>query len=253
MHIFKMMQSDLKRMLTGYRVYLAICGVVLAYIFSRENTGIENNSVLLTFVSSTMLSGSLITYIFCAFPFAQVFCEDIENKYLHYELIRGGLKRYVFVKTIIIFFSSIAVMVIGSLLFILLLRTQGPMVDEKMGVDSFLLGGAYSDLLEREHYIWYCIIYAFQLGMLAGVLSVMSAFLSLYISNRVMVLVLPVFITQVLVDFKTNQYGFGILSYRAYIRRFDEDWKYLFFLVFMSLVIIFFIACGIYRKVEKRI
>ena len=60
----------------------------------------------------------MVAYIFCAFPFATVFCEDLENKYIRYSIIRGNLKKYVFSQISIIYLTSIAVMVLGTAIFL---------------------------------------------------------------------------------------------------------------------------------------
>lgn len=59
----------------------------------------------------------MIAYVFCAFPFATVFCEDLDNKYIRYELIGSNLKRYVVTKIAFIYLTAILVMVLGTILF----------------------------------------------------------------------------------------------------------------------------------------
>ena len=94
----------------------------------------------------------MIAYVFCAFPFATVFCEDLDNKYIRYELIRSNLKRYVVTKIAFIYLTAILVMVLGTILFLLSGRIAGgDWVNESVGCMNVLLNGSYSILLKKEH------------------------------------------------------------------------------------------------------
>ena len=79
-HYFR---SDLHRLLKNYPLYLAVLGVAAALWFSLENYAFQeemvNGNVLDTYIMSTNMSGIMIAYAFCAFPYAAAFCEDLEN------------------------------------------------------------------------------------------------------------------------------------------------------------------------------
>ena len=83
--------------------------------FSLESVlfqkGLENGNVLSTYVYSTNMTGFLIAYSFCAFPFAGVYPEEQEHKYIRYNVIRGSLKSYVLSKTTVIYISSLSIMI----------------------------------------------------------------------------------------------------------------------------------------------
>ncbi len=87
-----LIKSDLSRLLKCYKIYAAIIGVSIAILFSTEQIGLINGNILDTYIQGSELSGIMIAYVFCAFPFATVFCEDLDNKYIRYELIRSNLK-----------------------------------------------------------------------------------------------------------------------------------------------------------------
>lgn len=91
-------------------------------VFSLESVlfqkGLENGNVLSTYVYSTNMTGFLIAYSFCAFPFAGVYPEEQEHKYIRYNVIRGSLKSYVLSKTTVIYISSLSIMILGSVLFL---------------------------------------------------------------------------------------------------------------------------------------
>lgn len=175
-HYFR---SDLGRLIKNYPIYLAVLGVAATLWFSLENNafqeGLVNGNVLDTYILSTNMSGVMIAYSFCAFSYAAVFCEDLENKYARYSIIRGNTWRYAVSKSAVIYGASVITMVLGTLLFVACIRLRLPWISENadMGV---LQAGMYSIFLDGEHYWIYVFLYALQLGMLAGVLSLAAAF-----------------------------------------------------------------------------
>ncbi|MCI9123071.1 MAG: hypothetical protein HFH35_03165 [Eubacterium sp.] len=193
------------------------------------------------------MSGMRVSYIFCALPYAASFCEDLEYGYVRYQSIRGSLKRYVAAKVSVIYLVSVATLILGSLIFVCLCKIQGPWTGPAMGG----MGGTYEGLIERGHYVWYCVFYTLQLGLLAGILSVLSALFSLYITNKAMVFVLPVLIYQILGE-AADSGTFTVYAFYAYNRLFEKDWQNLLCLVFVSIGFVSVIACGIYRKLKTR-
>lgn len=248
-HYFK---TDLKRLFKGYELYLAVIGVTAALFFSLEDSGIINDSVMFTYLMSTMLSGSLITYIFCAFPYAYAFGEDLENKYVRYQLIRGNLKRYVVSKITVIYLSSIIAMVAGTAIFLLLIRTQVPWLNMLAGDPEFFMGGQYAFLIADKHYFAYCLFNAFQMGLLAGGLSVLAAFVSLFVSNKVTVLVVPLLSYQIL-TLSSGRGKINIASFQVHNKVFNSDIEYFLFVVFLSLVPVILLAIGSYKKIKNRL
>ena len=110
-HYFR---SDLHRLLKNYPLYLAVLGVAAALWFSLENYAFQeemvNGNVLDTYIMSTNMSGIMIAYAFCAFPYAAAFCEDLENKYARYSINRGNARRYAVSKSVVIYGSSAVTM-----------------------------------------------------------------------------------------------------------------------------------------------
>lgn len=244
--------ADLKRLIKGYEIYAAVIGVAICLIFSLENKGLANNSVLTTYIMSTEMSGVMIAYVFCAFPVATFFCDDLENGYIRYQVIRGNLKNYMLSKVATMYITSIIIMVLGTILFLGIYKTQAPWVDWELGDLDVELTGAYAGLLRGGHYFLYCILYALQLGLLAGVLSVFAALLSLFITNRVTVLVLPVLVYQILLEYAGSG-KFTVFLFRAYVKPFNQDWQ-CFLLVFMlSFILVVGFAGGIYKKLKTRL
>lgn len=240
------------RIFKSYEIYLSVIGVAIALVFSIEQMNLINGNVLDTYITSTELSGIMVAYIFCAFPFATVFCEDLENKYIRYSIIRGNLKKYVFSQISIIYLTSIAVMVLGTAIFLMGCRTTGPWTNESTGTLNMLLHGNYGSLLKTEHYFMYCISYSLQMGLLSGLLSALAAYFSLYISNRVTVLVLPLVIHQILLE-TAGESMYTVLIFRAYNKPLEGDLQSFLLVCMISFVPTVVLGIMTYKKIQKRL
>lgn len=249
--INKYLVSDAKRLLKSFSFYISPVLVTFALFFSLENMGFVNNSVIATYLASTELTGIMLAYVFCAFPYAAVFCEDMEKQYIRYAVIRGNYKSYVISKLIIIYLSSLIVMVLGTVLFLFLCRLQGPWAD--WSIDSFeiQLAGSYGWLVKSGHYFLYCTLSAVHLGILAGTLSVAAAFLSLYISNKMAVWLLPMLIYQILISL-SNYTDITVMHFRIQNKIFEYDWQQLLLVLAMSGIPVICSGIGICKKIMYR-
>ncbi|MDO4650552.1 MAG: hypothetical protein Q4B26_18110 [Eubacteriales bacterium] len=197
------LRVDFQRMIKSPRTIIGILGVALMMFFSLESglfeKGFGNGDVIFTYLDATNRSGYVIAYSFCALPFAAVYPEDWEHKYIRYGVIRGDLKAFVLAKAAVIYMSAVLTMVAGSMMFLLICRTQVPWVNPENSVSfELFLAGNYRQLLENGHIFLYCILYALHLGLFAGVLANMAAFCSVIVSNTVLTLIFPVLAWRVL-------------------------------------------------------
>lgn len=247
--------TDIRRLLKSYRWLAGSIGVAMALFWSLEDQlfqkGFINGNVLSTYVSSTLMTGSLIAYAFCAFPFAGIYPEDWEHKYIRYGVIRGNLKAYVAAKTIVIYISSLGVMLFGTLLFLSLCRTQIPWTDWNLDQYGIELSGCYGNILQQGYAILYCGLYSLNMGLVAGVLSNMAALCSVFISNTVLVYIFPVLAFRVLVSVNIN--GYNIYSFYAYVKIFANDWTNLLFLSVISVMGAALSAVGCYFGLKRKL
>ena len=243
-------KSDIRRLCRSRAWYIGVAGVVFALFFAMEGRGFENGSLLFHYVFVTHLSGIMITFIFCAAPFATVFCEDLEQQYIRCAVIRGNFKKYVCSKCAVIYASSVITMLCGTLLYLLICRTQVPWIRGMEDI-SGTATGCYSTLAENGHYLGYCMMYALHLGMLSGVFSLMAAFASIYISNRVLILILPALLYQVTMRININ--GYSCYIFYAKNKIFEQDWINFLFIFGLSAFLSVAAAAGIYKKLKKRV
>lgn len=249
--IKKYLFSDIKRLGKSYSFYAAFLLVVFALIFSLENMGFVNNSVITTYFASTELTGIRLAYVFCAFPYAAVFCEDMEKQYIRYAVIRGDYKSYVIAKVIVIYMSSLIVMVFGTVIFLLLCRLKGPWADWNINAYEIQLAGSFGWMIERGYYFLYCVVSAIHLGVLAGTLSVVASFLSLYIANKMAVWLLPMLIYQMLISL-ANYTNITVFHFRIQNKIFEYDWQQLLLILAMSGIPVICSTIGICKKITYR-
>ncbi len=243
--------TDLRRCFLSRLWCAGIVGVAFFLFFSLENMGIVNKNIVSAYIFSTNMSGAVISFVFCALPYATSFSEDQEYRYVLYSAARGSLKSYVFAKAAVIYLSSVLAMMGGTLLFLLLCRTQVPWMDWEQDSYGVALAGGYGHLLSEGRPLLYCMVSALHMGLLAGVLSLMSAFCSIYLSNKVLVLLMPFLLVTFLASVDTGV--FSVRMYFAISGVFSSDWQNLLYVLIISLVPSLLIAAGIYRALSKKL
>lgn len=245
-------RSDSLRMLSDRRTYLSILGATIALFFALEHSGIQGG-VLQTFATTRAQSGELLCYVFCAMPFASVFCEDLENRYIYYSVGRGNLTYYTLSKAIHIYLSSIITMVGGVFCFCLLVRCMVPWSDplEVNWLES-LQAGCYGFLLTSAHYLIYCLAYAFHLGLMAGMLSLAAAYISLYVPSRIITLTAPVLLLQILRQI-SGMSIFSVYSFELYNKYFANDLQCLLFAMGLSIVPSILLVIGMRCKLSRKL
>lgn len=196
------LRADVYQVLTKKETWLSVLGVTLSMFFALESPEELENSVIDTLLYSAYGVGFKLSFVFCVLPFGTAFCEELENHYIKYVLIRGNLKKYAVSKAIVIFLASVAVMAMGVLMFAIICSFKMPWIE----VESYDSDVAYKSLLANNHYVVWVAVYGVQWGIFAGCLSLASAFCSLYISNRLLLLAMPVLICQIITELGTGNF-----------------------------------------------
>ena len=88
--------------------------------------------------------------------------------------------------------------------------------------------------------------------MLAGVLSLAAAFLSLFVSNKMMILITPILIYQVLLEYRGSSW-FGVMLVRPFLNQFSTDIQYFLTVFGSSLVFSVLFTWGICIKIKIRL
>jgi len=249
------LRTDMLRIITDRRLYIAIIGTVIALFFALEGRDFAV-SVLYVFIAATGRVGFAIVYVFCAYPFASCFSEDLGNNYIRYALIRGNLKEYVRAKVVWIMLTAIFVLSVGCTLFALICRIWMPWSDSN--IMEYMLSSCMFRyfLVEGPDVLWYT-LYGVQQGILAGILALVSSYVSLFVTNKMIVLVIPGLFHQILIEFSygmtENLSFFQLYVFNPEYKTFENDLLSFGWALILGLLCTMIIACAIYKKVRRRI
>jgi len=224
---------------------IAVIGVAVSLqVASRVNHGY---GVIFQLEFAAQMTPAIFTYIFCALAFSQTIAEDLENRYVRYYLIRESRTRYVASKTWIIFAGAMLCMMAGTVVFVLVCRVRMPWIEQISIEEGF--EGAYVSLLRNGHCFLYCVLYSFHLGLLAGILSVISAFMSLFVRNKVMTLALPALLYCILGQIEIC--GVGINALLPTFPRISNDILNLLACLAVTAGVVSVLAAGMYARLAK--
>lgn len=207
--MIRMIKTDLWRLLSSAQFYCAIAGVTLLYLYGGRQAGYLS-SVYQYYDFSGYFSTAILVYAFCAVAFSGCFIEDGEHQSWLLMIQRKGLKRYVRSKVLVCFLSGIITMIVGVLLFALIMHTQRPLLEETEALEDLSRSDTFGVLI-RQRTIWlYFICSASVTGMLGGIFSLLSAYLSLYEPHRLFAVSAPVVGFYFIVNFLTGNLGLPV-------------------------------------------
>ncbi len=243
--------TDFKRFFMGGTWIAASIGIVCSMFFSLEGGQLIDGCALDAYVNAMTMNGEILIFVCCAFAFAGTIGEDLERKYIRYQVIRGNLKSYLFARSSMIFMSSVMVMMAGAFIFIILLRIKFPWESAEAGMRSILKEGNYEELLDGKHYLSYCMLYALHNGLIAGILSNFAALCSTFIVNKVLVLVSPMLLW--MVSYAVPSF-YGLNSLRAeQFMVFTQDWLNLLSAAAIAAGLSIVFTVGSYKRLQRRI
>ena len=164
-------------------------------------------------------------------------------------ILRGNLIKYVFSKTIVIYISAIITMVLGTFLFVIYLRLQLPWTRDLEKPD---MSGMYEILWGNGHFMAYIFVVALQMGMLAGTLSLAASFVSIFITNKMLIMLTPILVYQILLEFRGSGWA-NIMIFDPALFQFKSDMEYFLIVCGFSLVPSILFVFGIYRAIKNRL
>lgn len=178
-------KSDFKRAFSLKRFLIGSFGVMLIMFFSIYHMT-DITSVYTAYTDAIYFIPFMMAMTFCAIPFGGSINEDVEYQYISFMLIRGSAKKYVVSKVIMIYISAIFTMLMGVFCFSILIKYQVSWGGTDIAEDALLniLGGSTCGLL-------YFMIHAVYMGLLAANLVLLSAFVSIFWANKLLIISLP--------------------------------------------------------------
>lgn len=184
-------KTDLYRCFFSYQMLIALLGVCAVHLLIPQQLSEPRISVFRSFNRVWSSNAMVIIYIFTTYAYGQCFSDDLEQGYYRYAVIRGNPLLYSMSKCVCIFFSSIIAMSAGRLLFIFIMRFRYPW-DAAIGeIELLKENGCLTMLLNEGHYVTYFLLHGIWQGLWAAVLALLSALVSFYTVNRLLVTAFP--------------------------------------------------------------
>ena len=144
----------------------------------------------------------LLALMICACPYAGSLCEDMENRFLLAECIRGDLRSFLRARVLMIFFTAMSVMALGIMGCAVYMRLRwGSWWTEEDTAYQLLaeMGRWYTGMLKICPPVYFLTAGCLY-GMLAGLLALLAALFSLFTANKLLVLSVPFLAMYLLLD-----------------------------------------------------
>ena len=106
--------------------------------------------------------------------------------------------------------------------------------------------------LENKYFMAYIFVVALQMGMLAGTLSLAASFVSIFITNKMLIMLTPILLYQILMEFRGSGWA-NIMIFDPALFQFKSDIEYFLIVCGFSLVPSIFFVLGIYRVIKNRL
>ena len=185
MSILQCLKVDCRRLCHNYHYILMI---IIMTIFSLCDVvmggGIKfDNNVLYYIAGMTIDQKYFLIYLLVFFVYGSSFIDDFKHQYIRQVLQYKRILPYVSSKMIVIFISSMLAIAASLVLSSLVLRIFKPWSGENMDYFYKLnLASVYGS----ENYILLILLMGLQIGLMAGFLCCSSAFVSIWIENKIL-------------------------------------------------------------------
>lgn len=245
--LFKVIRIDLKRAFVSYKFILSIIlGVAVCYFTLAFGTHYKSETIH-KFVLLHDRSQSFLAYIVGIISYALCFYDDFQYGNISNVIGRVKIRNYVFSKTVVAIFSTIAAFVLGKLCFVFVYSIDTPLCGPET-LSRLPYDMIYSDLIRKGHYISYFFFTSFQKALLCAMLCQVVMLVSILIPNKAVVFCLPVAVFYVCNFYLSN---FLKEDYLKFTRIFDgvtnlfyNDWLGLGYAVLIAFAVYF----GLYRS-----
>ena len=185
------LKTDFSRAFLSWRFLLAVFLMFLTWELNSRRFQFKDD-VLYLFVHVWRRSTtSLLAMVITSAVYLSSFCEDAENHFLRYAVMRTGVARYVLSKVITCFCSSFLVLFLGTFLFIVCQSFHLPLTAaESITVMNFKPLTCLGWMLP-EHILLFLGIQTFLHGLMCGGMCVLALAFSTFIRNSYGVYVIP--------------------------------------------------------------
>lgn len=197
----KYLKSDLIRVFSNYKIYIAI--IIVAFIL---NMGIEDRradikSVLGAFQVIVISKYMIVVYTVCAAVYAGALIDELENGYIKYQVMRGSLGEYIIAKVTAVFIASVVTILAGAGLFIFVNSMLMPLTDLACFEETYV---QYAFLYNGKFILLWFAIWGIKVGVMIGMLALSAMVTSMFTTNKMLVFAMPALIYELLLELSTE-------------------------------------------------
>ena len=197
----KYLKSDLIRVFSNYKIYIAI--IIVAFIL---NMGIEDRradikSVLGAFQVIVISKYMIVVYTVCAAVYAGALVDELENGYIKYQVMRGSLGEYIIAKITAVFIASVVTILAGEGLFIFVNSMLMPLTDLACFEETYV---QYAFLYNGKFILLWFAIWGIKVGVMIGMLALSAMVTSMFTTNKMLVFAMPALIYELLLELSTE-------------------------------------------------
>lgn len=197
----KYLKSDLIRVFSNYKIYIAI--IIVAFIL---NMGIEDRradikSVLGAFQVIVISKYMIVVYTVCAAVYAGALIDELENGYIKYQVMRGSLGEYIIAKVTAVFIASVVTILAGEGLFIFVNSMLMPLTDLACFEETYV---QYAFLYNGKFILLWFAIWGIKVGVMIGMLALSAMVTSMFTTNKMLVFAMPALIYELLLELSTE-------------------------------------------------
>ena len=200
-------KMDMYRAVTGRSFWVAVVGVCLVNFLSSLQCGFNVDVYTVQYFFTTY-SLYILEFAFGSLAYANCFVEDAEHKFWYQSIQRGNIRNYTKSKVYSCFVAAVVATVFGIIIFVFLMRVRMPFFTRNNPAWKNIAEHSVCGFFANEKTILiYFLGVALLQGLLAGILSLVSMLLSLFVKNRMFTISIPVigfyFLTNYLGNFST--------------------------------------------------
>ncbi len=179
---------EYRRAFFSYKFIIGVIGVTITHFLSIFKIAGINSSVYNTYITARYFIPFIVSMTFCTMCYAQSLCEDQEHFFLRQLNMRKSLRIYTISKIIVISMTAILAMVLGTMIFVLIVHVKVPWVLQGEILNTDILANFFQ---RTQFFPLYFVTDSLYTGMLAAMISVLAAYISLFWKNKLFVLSIP--------------------------------------------------------------
>lgn len=238
---------DIKRAFFSKKYIYVVIGITISYLIGAEQSAYGRGDTFQLIQNSFASRLVMLSLAAASYAYSDSLCADRENSYQRLLLIRGNRKLYYISKLVVCYLSTIIAMVIGFLFFcFILIATRS--YDISGSAYKTLCQHSFGVFLLRKEFFLYFTIIGLQFSFLAGIMSVVSMTLSLFVNNKMIVLASPLFIYYFGINSLASitvyfpPVAFYMIFNPIYYNVWENEWISFIWALSVSLIILF-ICC----------